>query len=165
MMDDMGRDMLKIFFKRKYRVSGYILLITAFVSSCEVNPLTSKNKETIKSEHNETVNVPAEFEISENFAKQALESNEFEVLILQQFKILENQLSSKLNSIDLLDTEQIQQIVQKELITFLKNKQDMKYQFLCDENERWIYRCNRMTGEIECFSMSSNKLRLLSSTP
>ena len=165
MMDDMSRDMLKIFFKRKYRVSGYILLITAFVSSCEVNPLTSKNKETIKSEHNETVNVPAEFEISENFAKQALESKEFEVFILQQFKILENQLSSKLNSIDPLDTEQIQQIVQKELITFLKNKQDMKYQFLCDENERWIYRCNRMTGEIECFSMSSNKLRLLSSTP
>ena len=165
MMDDMGRDMLKIFFKRKYRVSGYILLITAFVSSCEVNPLTSKNKETIKSEHNETVNVPAEFEIAENFAKQALESKEFEVFILQQFKILENQLSSKLNSIDPIDTEQIQQIVQKELITFLKNKQDMKYQFLCDENERWIYRCNRMTGEIECFSMSSNKLRLLSSTP
>jgi len=165
MIDDMGREMLKIFFKRKYRVSGYILLITAFVSSCEVNPLTSKNKETIKSEHNETVNVPAEFEISENFAKQALESKEFEVFILQQFKILENQLSSKLNSIDPLDTEQIQQIVQKELITFLKNKQDMKYQFLCDENERWIYRCNRMTGEIECFSMSSNKLRLLSSTP
>ena len=165
MMDDIGRDMLKIFFKRKYRVSGYILLITAFVSSCEVNPLTSKNKETIKSEHNETVNVPAEFEISENFAKQALESKEFEVFILQQFKILENQLSSKLNSIDPIDTEQIQQIVQKELITFLKNKQDMKYQFLCDENERWIYRCNRMTGEIECFSMSSNKLRLLSSTP
>ena len=161
----MRRDMLKIFFKRKYRVSGYILLITAFVSSCEVNPLTSKNKETIKSEHNETVNVPAEFEISENFAKQALESKEFEVFILQQFKILENQLSSKLNSIDPIDTEQIQQIVQKELITFLKNKQDMKYQFLCDENERWIYRCNRMTGEIECFSMSSNKLRLLSSTP
>ena len=164
MMDDMGRDMLKIFFKRKYRVSGYILLITAFVSSCEVNPLTSKNKETIKSEHNETVNVPAEFEISENFAKQALESKEFEVFILQQFKILENQLSSKLNSIDPIDTEQIQQIVQKELITFLKNKQDMKYQFLCDENERWIYRCDRMTGEIECFSMSSNKLRLLSSS-
>ena len=39
-----------------------------------------------------------------------------------------------------------------------------KYQFICDENERWIYRCNMETGEIECFSMSSNKLRLLSST-
>ena len=79
-------------------------------------------------------------------------------------KILESQLSSKLESIDPANSEQIQQIIQKELITFLKDKQDMKYQFLCDENERWIYRCNRMTGEIECFSMSSNKLRLLSST-
>jgi hypothetical protein len=42
------------------------------------------------------------------------------------------------------------------------NKQ-VKFQFLCDGNEKWIYRCNLMTGEIECFSMSSNKLRLLSS--
>ena len=41
--------------------------------------------------------------------------------------------------------------------------QKKKYQFICDENERWIYRCNMESGEIECFSMSSNKLRLLSS--
>ena len=41
--------------------------------------------------------------------------------------------------------------------------EEKKFQFLCDENERWIYRCNLITGEIECFSMSSNKLRLLSS--
>ena len=47
----------------------------------------------------------------------------------------------------------------------LKNlgNDNKKFQFLCDENERWIYRCNLITGEIECFSMSSNKLRLLSS--
>jgi hypothetical protein len=45
-----------------------------------------------------------------------------------------------------------------------KSKDNMtKYQFICDENERWIYRCNMESGEIECFSMSSNKLRLLSS--
>ena len=79
-------------------------------------------------------------------------------------KILESRLSKKLESIDPADSQQIQQIVKQELVSFLKEKQDMKYQFLCDENERWIYRCNRMTGEIECFSMSSNKLRLLSST-
>ena len=94
----------------------------------------------------------------------AFESKDFEIFILQQMKILENQLSLKMESIDPADTEQIEQIVRKELISFLKEKQDMKYQFLCDENERWIYRCNRMTGEIECFSMSSNQLRLLSST-
>ena len=42
-------------------------------------------------------------------------------------------------------------------------REETKYQVICDENERWIYRCNLLTGEIECFSMSSNKLRLLSS--
>ena len=87
-----------------------------------------------------------------------------EVFILQQIRILKDQLSERLDKIDPADADQIQQIVQKELIAFLQDKQDLKYQFLCDENERWIYRCNRMTGEIECFSMSSNKLRLLSST-
>ena len=83
---------------------------------------------------------------------------------MQQIRILKDQLSERLEKIDPADADQIQQIVQKELIAFLQDKQDLKYQFLCDENERWIYRCNRMTGEIECFSMSSNKLRLLSST-
>ena len=82
----------------------------------------------------------------------------------EQMGILKQQLSEKIAKIDPADADQIQQIVQKELVVFLKDKQDLKYQFLCDENERWIYRCNRMTGEIECFSMSSNKLRLLSST-
>ena len=38
-----------------------------------------------------------------------------------------------------------------------------QFQFICDVNERWIYRCNLQNGEIECFSMSSNKLKLLSS--
>ena len=38
-----------------------------------------------------------------------------------------------------------------------------QFQFICDVNERWIYRCNLQNGEIECFTMSSNKLKLLSS--
>ena len=38
-----------------------------------------------------------------------------------------------------------------------------QFQFIFDVNERWIYRCNLQNGEIECFSMSSNKLKLLSS--
>ena len=71
---------------------------------------------------------------------------------------------NRLDKVETIDGDQVQQIIQKELVSFLKDSQNMKYHFLCDENERWIYRCNRMTGEIECFSMSSNKLRLLSST-
>jgi hypothetical protein len=51
----------------------------------------------------------------------------------------------------------------KMLLENRTEKKLKKYQFICDENERWIYRCNMESGEIECFSMSSNKLRLLSS--
>ena len=103
-------------------------------------------------------------EIAQETLAPAFESKELEAFILQQMRMLEEQLAERLAKIDPADADQIQQIVQKELVSFLKDKQDLKYQFLCDENERWIYRCNRMTGEIECFSMSSNKLRLLSST-
>ena len=103
-------------------------------------------------------------EIAQGTLGPAFESKELEAFILQQMRMLEEQLAERLAKIDPADAGQIQQIVQKELVAFLKDKQDLKYQFLCDENERWIYRCNRMTGEIECFSMSSNKLRLLSST-
>ena len=39
-----------------------------------------------------------------------------------------------------------------------------RYQFICDVNERWIYRCNLFTGEIELFSMTSKELLLLSRT-
>ena len=37
-----------------------------------------------------------------------------------------------------------------------------RFQFLCDANERWIYRCNLLTGEIVCYSMGSDyKLKRL----
>ena len=62
-----------------------------------------------------------------------------------------------------IDYPRIKEIVASELES-LSNNPTKVYQFICDENERWIYRCNMVSGEIECFSMSSNKLRLLSST-
>ena len=139
------------------------LFVWVFFSGCEVKP-PSPNEELSSVEENKSEPKPSISQVSENMVTTAFESKDFEIFILQQMKILENQLSLKMESIDPADTQQIEQIVRKELISFLKEKQDMKYQFLCDENERWIYRCNRMTGEIECFSMSSNKLRLLSST-
>lgn len=40
-----------------------------------------------------------------------------------------------------------------------------QFQFIAAANESWIYRCNLQTGKIECFSMTSNQLRLLSSYP
>ena len=151
--------MMNFWQNQNFKILGSLIILSAFISGCEVNQLTSSNKET-----NESLPEVVVSRVSENVVSKAFESKDFEAFILQQMKILESKLSNKLESIDPADSDQIQQIIKQELVSFLKEKQDMKYQFLCDENERWIYRCNRMTGEIECFSMSSNKLRLLSST-
>lgn len=149
--------------KRRFYALGLFVSWLSFLSSCELNPLSSEQSKTIV-EKNSSESLPVLSEIAQVATMPALESKELETFILKQMSILKEQLTEKLAKIDPADADQIQQIVQKELVVFLKNKQDLKYQFLCDENERWIYRCNRMTGEIECFSMSSNKLRLLSST-
>ena len=149
--------------KRRFNALGLFVCFLSFLSSCEFNPLSSKQTKKI-GEKNSSESLPVFSEIAQVTPLPAIESKELETFILKQMSILKEQLTEKLAKIDPADSDQIQQIVQKELVVFLKDKQDLKYQFLCDENERWIYRCNRMTGEIECFSMSSNKLRLLSST-
>lgn len=149
--------------KRRFPVFALFVCLISFLSGCELNPLSSQQKSKAE-DKNVSEALPVLSELAQETIAPALESKELEKFILQQMKILKEQLSDKLTKIDPADANQIQQIIQKELVVFLKDKQDLKYQFLCDENERWIYRCNRMTGEIECFSMSSNKLRLLSST-
>ena len=69
---------------------------------------------------------------------------------------------------NILDSHKAAQGIDVEVLltNLLKSyeKELVKYQFLGDGHEKWIYRCNVITGEIECFSMSSNKLRLLSSS-
>ncbi len=62
-----------------------------------------------------------------------------------------------------IDYDRIHSLVLQSVVDNLKPLETPRYQFICDVNERWIYRCNLQTGEIECFSMSSNKLRLISS--
>ena len=149
--------------KRRFQALVLIISLISLLSGCELNPLAPKQNKS-DGEKNSSKALPVFSEIAQETIAPVLESKELENFILQQMNILKEQMSERLAKIDPADADQIQQIIQKELVSFLKDKQDLKYQFLCDENERWIYRCNRMTGEIECFSMSSNKLRLLSST-
>ena len=149
--------------KRRFQALVLFICLISLLSACELNPLAPKQNKS-DGEKNASKALPVISEIAQETIAPVLESKELENFILQQMKILKEQMSERLAKIDPADADQIQQIIQKELVSVLKDKQDLKYQFLCDENERWIYRCNRMTGEIECFSMSSNKLRLLSST-
>jgi hypothetical protein len=92
----------------------------------------------------------------------AIDSSHLKVLesILQ--KNLRNNVPEITKSIT-FDYERLEHSFLKMLVNHKGADQMKKYQFICDENERWIYRCNMESGEIECFSMSSNKLRLLSS--
>lgn len=73
---------------------------------------------------------------------------------------LRNDLEKSLNRGDQLDYDKVSALFGKTLDE--KMHPPSKFQFIAEPNERWIYRCNLQTGQIECFSMTSNKLRLLS---
>jgi len=95
-----------------------------------------------------------------NTANTAIHSSQDlgENALLQMSKDIKNILDSH-NAAQRKDMEILLQNLLKSY-----EKEQVKYQFLGDGHEKWIYRCNVITGEIECFSMSSNKLRLLSSS-
>ncbi len=73
---------------------------------------------------------------------------------------LKDDLEKSLNRGDQLDYDKVSALFGKTLDE--KMQPPAKFQFIAEPNERWIYRCNLQTGQIECFSMTSNKLRLLS---
>ena len=85
-------------------------------------------------------------------------------LLLQKYvgKIID-EVSKEIPDIPEVDYDRLEGSFLKMLLESKAEDEGSKYQFICDENERWIYRCNMESGEIECFSMSSNKLRLISS--
>tara|TARA_B100000959_G_C14859187_1_gene573512 strand:- start:702 stop:953 length:252 start_codon:yes stop_codon:yes gene_type:complete len=74
---------------------------------------------------------------------------------------LKQDLEKSINAGDQFEYDKVSAVFGKTLDE--KMQPPAKFQFIAEPNERWIYRCNLQTGEIECFSMTSNKLRLLSS--
>ena len=85
-------------------------------------------------------------------------------LLLQKYvgEIID-EISNAIPDSPVVDYDRLEGSFLKMLLESKTEDEGSKYQFICDENERWIYRCNMESGEIECFSMSSNKLRLISS--
>ncbi len=85
-------------------------------------------------------------------------------LLLQKYvgEIID-EISKEIPESPTVDYDRLEGSFLKMLLENNAKDEGSKYQFICDENERWIYRCNMESGEIECFSMSSNKLRLISS--
>ena len=124
------------------------LLFTCLGVSCSVEDFS--NMTGTETDRNSTLNT----------ANTAIHSSQDlgENALLQMSKDIKNILDSH-NAAQRKDMEILLQNLLKSY-----EKEQVKYQFLGDGHEKWIYRCNVITGEIECFSMSSNKLRLLSSS-
>jgi len=124
------------------------LLCACLGISCSVEDFS--NMTGTETDRNSTLNTAN----TVNHSSQDLGEN----ALLQMNKDIRNILDSH-NAAQRKDMEILLQNLLKSY-----EKEQVKYQFLGDGHEKWIYRCNVITGEIECFSMSSNKLRLLSSS-
>ena len=149
---------MNIFSKKSLLTRGLLifgLLIPFLFFGCSLEDLTQDKttkeiKDPLSSE-----------EIKPQTSIDQVDLKSFEKTLNHQLSELSGNLKNGIDERTKNNYERIKSLMDATVIKM--SVKNAKFQFLCDENERWIYRCNLITGEIECFSMSSNKLRLLSS--
>jgi len=91
-----------------------------------------------------------------------LDHAQVDALIEKNLREFGAEFSKTLPQPDPIDYERLKFIFQQSLLDQEAKPPENKFQFLCDANERWIYRCNLVTGEIVCYSMGSDfKLKRL----
>ena len=81
---------------------------------------------------------------------------ELDSLMEENLKEFGSEFSKTLPQPDKVDYERVKFLFQQSLLEQEPKAPGNKFQFLCDANERWIYRCNLVTGEIVCYSMGSD---------
>ena len=149
---------MNVFSKKSLLTRGLLilcLLISFLFFGCSLEDLTQdKTTKEIKDP------LPSE-EIKPQAPIDQVELKSFEKTLNHQLSEFSGNLKNGIDERTKNNYERIRSLLDASVIKM--SGKNAKFQFLCDENERWIYRCNLITGEIECFSMSSNKLRLLSS--
>jgi len=149
---------MNVFSKKSLLTRGLLifgLLIPFLFFGCSLEDLTQDKttkeiKDPLSSE-----------EIKPQTSIDQVDLKSFEKTLNHQLSELSGNLKNGIDERTKNNYERIKSLMDATVIKM--SVKNAKFQFLCDENERWIYRCNLITGEIECFSMSSNKLRLLSS--
>mgnify|MGYP001272517642 FL=1 len=149
---------MNVFSKKSLLTRGLLifgLLIPFLFFGCSLEDLTQdKTTEEIKDPLSSE-------EIKPQTSIDQVDLKSFEKTLNHQLSELSGNLKNGIDERTKNNYERIKSLMDASVIKM--SVKNAKFQFLCDENERWIYRCNLITGEIECFSMSSNKLRLLSS--
>ena len=149
---------MNVFSKKSLLARGLLILgflISYLFFGCSFEDLTQDN--TTK----EIKDPLSSKEIKPQTPIDQVELKSFEKTLNHQLSEFSGNLKNGIDERTKNNYERIRSLLDASVIKM--SGKNAKFQFLCDENERWIYRCNLITGEIECFSMSSNKLRLLSS--
>ena len=95
--------MINFWQNQNFQISGCLVLLSAFISGCEVNPFNQSANDS-NNENNASLSVPVISEFTESVASNAFESKEFEAFLATD-ENLESQLSSKLESIDPANSE------------------------------------------------------------
>ena len=85
-----------------------------------------------------------------------LNRTQLDSLMEENLKEFGAEFSKTLPQPDKVDYERLKFLFQQSLLDREPKSPENKFQFLCDANERWIYRCNLVTGEIVCYSMGSD---------
>ena len=91
-----------------------------------------------------------------------LDRKQVDALMEENLKKFGAEFTKSLPQPDKVDYERLKFLFQQSLLDQDPKPPENRFQFLCDANERWIYRCNLVTGEIVCYSMGSDyKLKRL----
>ena len=95
--------------------------------------------------------------------RNPLDLNELDRLMERNLKEFGVEFSKMIPQPDRVDYERVKFLFEQSLLEKENDTPEYIYQFLCDEQEKLIYRCNKITGEIECYSNRNDKLKILSS--
>ncbi|MBN37648.1 MAG: hypothetical protein CMI29_04205 [Opitutae bacterium] len=86
----------------------------------------------------------------------SLDRAELDSVLEENLKKFAAEFSKTIPKPEKVDYERLKLLFQQTLMDAEPKTPENQYQFLCDANERWIYRCNLVTGEIVCYSMGSD---------
>ena len=142
----------------------FVLIFFAFgVTGCLMEDSKSENTDANETSVSQNISREPVTMFPGLITGEAITPQSMDLLLQKYVGEIIDEISKEIPESPTVDYDRLEGSFLKMLLEINAEDEGSKYQFICDENERWIYRCNMESGEIECFSMSSNKLRLISS--
>ena len=157
-------NMLKsLFFLLSTSMSYVLIIFSLGMTGCKMEDLKSENTDANETSPSQNISPEPVTKIPGLIPGEAITPQLMDLLLQKYVGKIIDEVSKEIPDTPVVDYNRLEGSFLKMLLESKAEDEGSKYQFICDENERWIYRCNMESGEIECFSMSSNKLRLISS--